>query len=71
MVIGEDLQGLRFLARKTRAGVPATAILLQLAVITALLFTQSFEAVVHYIQFSLTVCTFLAVLANSYVSAMS
>jgi basic amino acid/polyamine antiporter, APA family len=62
MVIGEDLPGLRFFARTTRAGVPAPAILFQLAVITVLLFTQSFEAVIDYIQFSLTVCTFLAVL---------
>jgi APA family basic amino acid/polyamine antiporter len=62
MVIGEDLPGLRFLARKTKAGVPATAILLQLAVVTVMLLTQSFETVVHYIQFSLTFCTFLAVL---------
>jgi basic amino acid/polyamine antiporter, APA family len=62
MVIGEDLPGLGFFARKTRSGVPATAILFQLAVITVLLFTQSFEAVIDYIQFSLTVCTFLAVL---------
>jgi APA family basic amino acid/polyamine antiporter len=62
MVIGEDLPGLRFLARKTRAGVPAIAILLQLAVITVLLYKQSFEAIIEYIQFSLTVCTFLAVL---------
>jgi APA family basic amino acid/polyamine antiporter len=62
MVIGEDLPGLRFFARTTQAGVPAPAILLQLAVITVLLFSQSFEAVIDYIQFSLTVCTFLAVL---------
>ena len=62
MVIGEDLPGLRFLARTTRSGVPATAILLQLAVVTGMLLTQSFETVVHYIQFSLTFCTFLAVL---------
>lgn len=61
-VIGEDLPGLRFFARRTKAGVPATAILFQLAVVTLLLFTQSFEAVIEYIQFSLTVCTFLAVL---------
>jgi APA family basic amino acid/polyamine antiporter len=61
-VIGEDLPGLRLLARKTRAGVPALAILLQLAVVTGMLLTQSFETVVHYIQFSLTFCTFLAVL---------
>ena len=30
--------------------------------VTLLLFTQSFEAVIDYIQFSLTFCTFLAVL---------
>jgi APA family basic amino acid/polyamine antiporter len=62
MVIGEDLPGLRVLARKTRSGVPATAILLQVAVVTAMLVTQRFETVVNYIQFSLTFCTFLAVL---------
>jgi APA family basic amino acid/polyamine antiporter len=62
MTIGEDMPALRFFARTTRAGVPATAILFQLAVVTLLLFTQSFEAVIDYIQFSLTACTFLAVL---------
>ena len=62
MVIGEDIPALRFFARTTSAGVPATAILFQLAVVTLLLFTQSFEAVIDYIQFSLTFCTFLAVL---------
>ena len=62
MVIGEDIPALRFFARTTKAGVPATAILVQLAVVTLLLFTQSFEAVIDYIQFSLTFCTFLAVL---------
>jgi APA family basic amino acid/polyamine antiporter len=62
MVIGEDLPGLRFFARTTRSGVPATAILFQLAVVTGMLLTQSFQTVVHYIQFSLTFCTFLAVL---------
>jgi APA family basic amino acid/polyamine antiporter len=62
MVIGEDVPSLRFFARTTKAGVPATAILFQLAVVTLLLFTQSFEAVIDYIQFSLAACTFLAVL---------
>ena len=62
MVIGEDLPALRFFARTTEAGVPAAAILFQLAVVTVLLFTQSFEAIIDYIQFSLTFCTFLAVL---------
>jgi len=62
MVIGEDVPGLRFFARTSKTGVPATAILFQLAVVNVLLFTQSFETVVNYIQFGLTFCTFLAVL---------
>src|SRR5262245_22485704 len=62
MVIGEDIPALRFFSRTTKAGVPAAAILFQLAIVTLLLFTQSFEAVIDYIQFSLTFCTFLAVL---------
>jgi basic amino acid/polyamine antiporter, APA family len=62
MVIGEDIPALRFFARTTNTGVPVTAILFQLAVVTLLLFTQSFEAIIDYIQFSLTFCTFLAVL---------
>jgi APA family basic amino acid/polyamine antiporter len=53
---------LRVFARTTKGGVPATAILFQLAVVTVLLLTQSFEAVVDYIQFSLTFCSLLAVL---------
>jgi APA family basic amino acid/polyamine antiporter len=57
MVIGEDIPALRFFARTTKAGVPATAIVFQLAVVNLLLFTQSFEAVIDYIQFSLTFCT--------------
>ena len=38
------------------------AILFQLAVTTLLLMTRSFEAVLEFIQFSLTFCSFLAVL---------
>jgi APA family basic amino acid/polyamine antiporter len=62
MVMGQDIPLLRAFARTTKGGVPATAILFQLAVTTLLLLTQSFEAVVDYIQFSLTFCSFLAVL---------
>jgi APA family basic amino acid/polyamine antiporter len=61
-VIGEDFPALSVFARTTSNGVPSTAILVQLAVVTLLLFTQSFEAVIDFIQFSLTACTFLAVL---------
>lgn len=62
MVMGEDFPLLRVFARKSKAGVPAVAILLQVAVTTLLLLTGSFEAVLEYIQFSLTLCSFLAVL---------
>ena len=43
-------------------GVPATAIIFQLLVSSALLLSQSFEAVLDFIQFSLTFCSFFTVL---------
>jgi APA family basic amino acid/polyamine antiporter len=62
MAMGEDLPLLGIFSRKTVNGVPAVAILTQLAVVNVLLLTQSFEAVLEYVQFSLTFCSFLAVL---------
>jgi basic amino acid/polyamine antiporter, APA family len=62
MVMGEDLALLSPFARKTKGGVPALAVLLQVGVATLLLLTQSFESVLEFIQFSLTFCSFLAVL---------
>ncbi len=62
MAIGEDIPMLRVFGRKNANGVPASAILFQLAVVTLLLMTQSFEAVLDFIQFSLTLCAFLTVL---------
>ncbi len=62
MVMGEDNPLLQFFGRTARNGVPANALLLQLVVVTALLLTQSFEAVLDFIQFSLTFCSFLTVL---------
>ncbi len=62
MVMGEDIPLFRFLSVKNRHGAPTVAILLQLAIVTVLLLTQSFEAIIDYIQFSLTFCSFLAVL---------
>ncbi len=60
--MGEDLAVLSVFARTTKGGVPAAAVLLQLGVATILLLTQSFESVLEFIQFSLTFCSFLAVL---------
>jgi APA family basic amino acid/polyamine antiporter len=62
MTMGEDIPMLRLFSRRSKAGVPTTAILFQLVVVNLMLFTQSFEAVLDFIQFSLTVCSFLAVL---------
>jgi APA family basic amino acid/polyamine antiporter len=62
MAMGHDHALLARLARTRRDGVPAIALLLQLTVVTLLLMTQSFEAVLDVIQFSLTLCSFLAVL---------
>jgi APA family basic amino acid/polyamine antiporter len=42
--------------------VPTTAVLFQLVVATLMLLTQSFEAVLEFVQFSLLACSFLAVL---------
>jgi APA family basic amino acid/polyamine antiporter len=62
MAMGEDFKLLSVFARKTRAGVPANAIVFQLVVVSLLLFTQSFESIVEFIQFSLTISSFLTVL---------
>jgi APA family basic amino acid/polyamine antiporter len=61
-VMGEDLPLLGIFSRVTRNGVPAVAILFQLLVVTLLILTQSFEHVLNYIQFSITLSSFLTVL---------
>jgi basic amino acid/polyamine antiporter, APA family len=62
MAMGEDVPLLRYFLRKSSAGVPARAIILQLLISNLLLLTQSFEAVLDFIQFSLTFCSFFTVL---------
>lgn len=62
MVMGEDIPLLKPFSKTSENGVPVFAMLFQLTVVTALLFTQSFEAVLDFIQFGLTVCSFLTVL---------
>jgi len=62
MSMGEDHWLLRSLGRKTRHGIPRNAIILQLLIVNLLLLTRSFEDVVRYTQFSLLLCSLLAVL---------
>ncbi len=62
MVMGEDFPLLQIFAHKSKYGVPSFAIVFQLLAATVLLLTQSFEAVLDFIQFSLTFCSFFTVL---------
>src|SRR5205085_8464517 len=62
MSMGEDHWLLRWLGGKNKHGIPTNAILLQLLFVNLLLFTQSFQEVVRYTQFSLLLCSLLAVL---------
>ena len=61
MSMGEDHWMLRLLGRKNRNGIPTNAIVLQLVMVNLLLLTRSFESVVQYTQFSLLLCSLLAV----------
>jgi basic amino acid/polyamine antiporter, APA family len=62
MAMGEDFSLLRIFSRKSKHNVPAVAIVFQALVANLLLLTQSFEAVLQYVQFSLTFCSFFTVL---------
>lgn len=59
--MGEDLAALRWLAWKNQSGVPATALIFQFLVVSALIITSGFEKVLLYIQFALTLFSALAV----------
>ncbi len=60
--MGEDLPALRFLAPKSRAGIPVRALLLQIAVTLAFILRPSFKEVLVYAGFVLNLFTFLTVL---------
>ena len=61
MSMGEDHWLLWLLGRKNSQGIPTYAIVLQLLIVNLLLLTRSFELVVVYVQFSLLLCSLLAV----------
>ncbi|MEP6604349.1 MAG: amino acid permease [Spartobacteria bacterium] len=62
MAMGEDHWLLRLLGRKNNHGVPTNALIAQLLIVNLLLFTGSFDLVVVYIEFSLLLCSLLAVI---------
>lgn len=61
VAMGEDLRALRWLAPKTKHGIPVVATLVQFAFANLLLLTSTFDKVVNCVQFSLTLCSSLAV----------
>jgi len=60
--MGEDLRILAWLARRNRRGIPTTAILAQFVIVNIMLLTATFQTVVNYVQFTLTLCSALTVL---------
>lgn len=60
--MGEDLRAFRWLSARTSKGIPVVAIAVQFVIALSLLLTSSFEKVVNYVQFSLTLCSALTVL---------
>src|SRR5260221_3259883 len=60
--MADDFAKLRFLGRVNAAGSPNVAVLLQALIVSALILTGSFEAVLVYTQFTLLLSSFSAVL---------
>jgi APA family basic amino acid/polyamine antiporter len=60
--MADDFGRLRFLGRVNAAGTPDVAVLLQALIVSALILTGSFEAVLVYTQFTLLLSSFCAVL---------
>jgi basic amino acid/polyamine antiporter, APA family len=61
-MIGNDIPLFKLLARKNAQGIPTYAIFLQLLLVTILLITTSFEAIITYLGFTLTLSSFLTTL---------
>jgi APA family basic amino acid/polyamine antiporter len=60
--MGEDLRALSWLSRRNKRGIPVNATLTQFVIVNVMLLTATFQTVVNYVQFALTVCTTLTVL---------
>lgn len=60
--MGEDYTALRWLAQKSGAGVPVNALLSQFVIVAALITSATFDKVLVYVQFALTLFSALVVL---------
>lgn len=59
--MGQDIKGLRFLAYKNKNAAPIVAIALQTVIAIILVLTNSFDAVLRYVGFTLAIFTTLTV----------
>jgi APA family basic amino acid/polyamine antiporter len=62
MTMGEDLPALSWLARRNARGIPVRATLVQFGIVNLLMLITTFQKVVNYVQFSLTLFSALTVL---------
>jgi APA family basic amino acid/polyamine antiporter len=62
MVIGEDTRILRFFAKKNNSGVPAVSLFVQYVIVLFFIFTSTFDTVVTYIGFLMTLSSLLTVI---------
>jgi len=62
VAMGEDLRALSWLARRNARGIPVRATLVQFAIANLLTLVATFQKVVNYVQFSLTLFSALTVL---------
>jgi len=62
VAMGEDLGALSWFARRNARGIPVRATLVQFAIANLLIFVATFQKVVNYVQFSLTLFSALTVL---------
>jgi len=60
-VMGEDVRVLRVLSRKNANGVPHVSLALQYVLVVGLIVTSTFDAIVNYIGFILSLSAFLTV----------
>ncbi|MEO8440259.1 MAG: amino acid permease [Spartobacteria bacterium] len=62
MTMGEDLRALSWFARRNARGIPVRATLVQFAIVNLFILVTTFQKVVSYVQFSLTLFSALTVL---------
>ncbi len=61
-VIGEDYKMLRFFSKKNKNDIPLTAIIVQTLLVLFMIITSTFESIIYYIGFTLTLSSFITVL---------